>query len=455
MIIAKNRTETYFKNDSRALFITFTDQKDWGLNNKKNKLGLNNSADTDENWRLCFSRYFKDFTSYDISKQANSQGIIAANQELIEFVKAYKPEYIIHAPVLSGIVTIATLLELKKAGSKIVGYFYDDDVLYDSSSKYISPYLDYCVTLAHPDFVEKYAADGGNAFFSPALPMASDIFRKLQDNSKLYDVSFVGNQHVADRQLWIENLVKAGIDIELFGGVGSRKKVHYYKFVEVINQSKINLHFSKNVINGELVDQLKGRVFEVTLCGGFLLCEYAPILEHLFEIDKEIVCFKTLEEAVEKINYYLKNDAEREQIAKNGYIRANKEYEGLKVVEKLFAEIESNDKKIKASALESVTPLHSHFSEVYTLWTKALLRSSYPLRAQWKECAQLALRTDPGNKKVKRILLVSKLLGDPQSLLGLYKLIHWNIATWINDKYVIMRKKLRFIKEMIKNKRGS
>ena len=437
------------KNDSKALFITFTDQEDWGLNTRKNKLRLNCTTDVDENWRLCFSRYFNKLICYDIYKRANSEGIIAANRELIAFARAYRPEYVIYPSTFNGLTTLETLLELKRAGCKIVAYFFDDDVFYDSHSKNMIPYVDYCVTAANPGFIEKYTGDGGNAFFSPCIPMTSDIFRKLPDESKLYDVSFVGNQHVADRQLWIDNLLKSGINLSLLGGTGSSRKVHYSEFVGIINRSKINLHFSKNVINGKLVDQLKGRVFEVPLCGGFLLCEYFPLLEQFFEIDKEVVCFKTLEEAVEKIDYYLNNDAEREEIARAGYIRANRDYEGLKLIEKLFAKIEKSDENPDNPGVSgTVTPLHSDFANIYARWAKALLRSSYPLRAQWKECAELALRTDPGNKPAKRLLLLSRLFGDPQPVPGLCKLLRWKLAAWINDKYILMRKKLRFIKKM-------
>ena len=452
MIISKNTEEVYFKNNSKALFISHTDQENWGLNTKKNNLGMYATADVDENWRLCFSRYFKDFISYDIFKRANSEGIIAMNQELIAFAKAYKPEYIMHPAAIGGLVTLETLLELRNIGCKIVACFCDDDVYYDSLSRNIIPYVDYCVTVTDPGHVKKYIADGAVAFFSTPIGMASDIFCRFENCTKLYDVSFVGNQHVADRQQWIENLTKAGIDLSLSGGTGSGRRVHFSKFIEIINQSKINLHFSKNVINGELIDQLKHRVFEVTLCGGFLLCEYVPLIEEFFEVDKEIVCFKTVEEAVEKINYYLTHDEEREKIAQNGYIRANKEYEGLKVIEKLFTKIEKSDRKSPPAIPEIVTPLHSHFSKLYTLWTKALLRSSYPLRAQWQECAQLALRTDPKNKQIKRILLVSKLLGDPQPFRGSCKLIYWHAKVFINKKYILTRRKLRFIKRVLNKK---
>ena len=42
-------------------------------------------------------------------------------------------------------------------------------------------------------------------------------------------------------------------------------------------------------------------------------------LDQIFKEDHEIVFYSTKEEALEKINYYLNNDSEREKISENGY----------------------------------------------------------------------------------------------------------------------------------------
>ena len=51
----------------------------------------------------------------------------------------------------------------------------------------------------------------------------------------------------------------------------------------------------------------------------FLLVEKSPAFSELFEEGKEIVSFSNYEDLLKKVNYYLKNDAEREKIAEATY----------------------------------------------------------------------------------------------------------------------------------------
>jgi spore maturation protein CgeB len=75
---------------------------------------------------------------------------------------------------------------------------------------------------------------------------------------------------------------------------------------------------SKIVFNTAAVDDINMRVFEATATGSFLLTEWVPYIDLLFEDGKHLVTFKTIDEAVEKARYYLKHDDEREAIAKAG-----------------------------------------------------------------------------------------------------------------------------------------
>lgn len=61
--------------------------------------------------------------------------------------------------------------------------------------------------------------------------------------------------------------------------------------------------------------QMKGavnqRVFDVPATGSFVLTDWREQIDQLFEPDKEVVCYKTPEEAPELISYYLRNDSQR------------------------------------------------------------------------------------------------------------------------------------------------
>ena len=74
--------------------------------------------------------------------------------------------------------------------------------------------------------------------------------------------------------------------------------------VNAINSYKI--HFNKNI-----ADDINYRTFETTGCGTFLLTNYTPGLEKLFDIGKEIVVYNDLNDLDNKVKYYLENEEER------------------------------------------------------------------------------------------------------------------------------------------------
>ncbi|MHC4126407.1 MAG: glycosyltransferase family protein [Planctomycetota bacterium] len=122
----------------------------------------------------------------------------------------------------------------------------------------------------------------------------------------------------------------------------------------IINRSKI--HFGLNRVRGKweetlkallpdypldehgLFYQLKMRPFQAVGTGALALNEYCPELEDLFEIDKEIVTFEygNIEELRNKLDWYISNDAQREQIAKAGYQRGRKQHTFSARIQQIF-----------------------------------------------------------------------------------------------------------------------
>lgn len=89
--------------------------------------------------------------------------------------------------------------------------------------------------------------------------------------------------------------------------------------VEAINSYKI--HFNNNIS-----DDINYRTFETCGCETFLLTNYTPNLEKLFEIGKEIEVYSSLEELDEKINYYLNNPQKRIEVGKMGHQRVIRDH---------------------------------------------------------------------------------------------------------------------------------
>lgn len=68
------------------------------------------------------------------------------------------------------------------------------------------------------------------------------------------------------------------------------------------------------------------RLFEATGCGALLITDYKDNLHELFEIGKEVVVYRSFEECVALVNYYLNNPVEAAVIAKAGQARTLRDH---------------------------------------------------------------------------------------------------------------------------------
>lgn len=84
---------------------------------------------------------------------------------------------------------------------------------------------------------------------------------------------------------------------------------------EIFRRSKINLNPTMRSIKMGLPQ----RIWDVLGAGGFLLTNYQAEIPEYFEIGTHLEAYETIEEAYEKITYYLEHEDERLEIAMNGY----------------------------------------------------------------------------------------------------------------------------------------
>jgi glycosyltransferase involved in cell wall biosynthesis len=71
------------------------------------------------------------------------------------------------------------------------------------------------------------------------------------------------------------------------------------------------------------------RMYEAPAHGMMLVCDKAGLNAHeqIFEPDKEAVFYDSIKDAIEKIEYYLEHDDEREAIARAGFERVRRDYD--------------------------------------------------------------------------------------------------------------------------------
>ncbi len=83
----------------------------------------------------------------------------------------------------------------------------------------------------------------------------------------------------------------------------------------IFRQSRINL----NITMRSIQTGIPQRIWDVLACGGFLLTNDQPELHEYFEVGKHLEVYRNRQELMDKIDYYLKHEDVRKEIAINGY----------------------------------------------------------------------------------------------------------------------------------------
>jgi spore maturation protein CgeB len=103
----------------------------------------------------------------------------------------------------------------------------------------------------------------------------------------------------------------------------------------IFRNSKINL----NITLRSIQSGIPLRCMDIMGAGGFLLSNYQPELAEYFEVGKEVVLYESREDLMQKINYYLHHEEERQEIARCGQRKVEENYSYRKVLPKIFSTV--------------------------------------------------------------------------------------------------------------------
>lgn len=375
------------------LFLPQTDCSDIKLKSYAGILGVNVNWNPDIHLGTPLSKIFNRVIRFEIGDSYCKDGVIQTNKRIVELVREHFPKYVIW-PTMTYEILEETFQEIRKLGAYVIGWFFDDECRFDNYSRWWIPYMDYIFT-ADKASVLRYNEIGAKAFHL-LVTGEPDDFNSLPANVS-YNVSFVGSKFVGDREDLVKKLCSDGVPISTFGKGWDNGFVSNDEMIQIFSNSKINICFTKSCAGSR--NQLKGKIFDITMCGGFLLCEYVEGIEDFFEIGKEIICFKNYAEALEKIQYYMINDEERELIAKTGKFRAICDLAQHKLLEKVFGDvekdIEATTERIFMPVSVSQMPKHirrSH-AQYHLRWADVLKKEGFEKRF-WRDEYDLACKYD-------------------------------------------------------------
>lgn len=303
-----------------------------------------------------------EITYFPFDEKLREKGREEMNHELLRVVKELKPDLCFFFLFTDEIFpeTIKKISEM----CPTVNWFADDHWRFYNFSRHYAPAFHWIAT-TDSKAPERYRKCGYKNIIKTQWACNPALYHPVSGDYRA-EVSFVGQKH-SDRGKIVNKLLCKKIPIACFGKGWSSGRISTEDMVATFSQSKINLNFTSSSLaltdvakifikkkegvitmqspktwpenllslGGKLRRQIKGRTFEIPACGGFELTQAADDLETYYIPGKEIACFDTLGDLIEKITYYTAHDAERKKIAEAGYLRTIQEH----TYEKRFQEI--------------------------------------------------------------------------------------------------------------------
>lgn len=112
---------------------------------------------------------------------------------------------------------------------------------------------------------------------------------------------------------------------------------HFRELNHIYCGSKINLDVNRLNQN----DIVPIRIFDILATGAFVLADYSPALEELFEIGSEIDCYRTPDEMETKVVYYLEHPDHASTIASRGRAAVLARHTVRQRVQHMLAQVEA------------------------------------------------------------------------------------------------------------------
>jgi hypothetical protein len=278
--------------------------------------------------------------------------IARVNRDLIERVSAAPCELLF---VYRGThITRGTLEAIRERSplTRLVGYNNDDPFTPGQPPwlwrHFIGAIPAYDRVLAYrPHNVDDFRAAGARStglllpWFVPSVHHPVTL---TEEDRRRYesDVVFIGHYEPDHRQACLEGLAEAGVRLRVFGpGVDYRgydwhgplsrsaplrrlMPVHEIwdaEYTRALNAAKIALCF----FSKRNRDRYTRRCFEIPATGTMLMSEYSPELAEMYREGVDAEFFRTPEELVEKVRFYLAHPEARDAVAKQGYERVHRD----------------------------------------------------------------------------------------------------------------------------------
>ena len=279
---------------------------------------------------------------------------------MLEINKTFENEIIVKNPDILILGTAdnyikflipKTIRNIQESGIKVIGILGDDEFNYPQY-RFLLGWFDLFVAYVKPclEYYENFNLSKGY-YFPNSCYLHNKKFNEHSQKTK-YDVVLVGAP-IANRPEMVEGLINSGINLAIYGSPKWKKysftNGYYFGFVDtnefdiVLSNSKIVLAFLEDHITGAL--HMNTKIWEAVRVGRLpIVTYYDRLVEDYKLVDGvDIVMYKSQQELIDKVNYYVNNNEERLKIAKALYEKVESSFEYSTMYKKLFNNLMNND----------------------------------------------------------------------------------------------------------------
>ena len=259
------------------------------------------------------------------------------------FFHPYNPGHIFYLPLATNVrrwekvIMDMTEEDYRKYGGDIsfVGSLYSEKSRYDRLladnllSSYTQGYVNGLIQAQQKVFGYNFIYDTLSeevireiAAADPAFYRGQDVF--LDTDRYLVAHQYIGMKLANAERISVLSALSERFHVSLYtrSDASSLPRVHVKggagtltEMPKIFQASKINLNITMRPIE----TGLSLRIWDVLGCGGFLLTNYQAEIPEYFEIGKDLEVYENMEDLMQKADYYLHHEAERLEIALNGY----------------------------------------------------------------------------------------------------------------------------------------
>lgn len=162
------------------------------------------------------------------------------------------------------------------------------------------------------------------------------------------DIAFIGRPitEITNHRINLISLINQHYDLKVWGAnwqeIGfncPKQDIYPQEYAKICYASKIILGCDRNL---KMDCYFSNRTWITLGCGGFLLTNYVPGLETIFKRGVHLEWYHSQEECLDLIDYYLKNESKRKNIALAGFEFAhlNRTYDI--VLDEIISRVEKN-----------------------------------------------------------------------------------------------------------------